>query len=148
MAIEINEANNPSGPVAIVDTDIFSYWFKGDIRGEPYREYAKGYYLALSFATVGELYHWSLRKRWGDVLKAKLREAISEFLIIPSDDQVCYKFAEARLPQYKGQPHDLIGYDDYWIAACALRFNCPIITNNYRHFSRIQGIKLLGPYSN
>jgi tRNA(fMet)-specific endonuclease VapC len=135
-------------PDLIVDTDIFSYWFKGDIRGEAYLPYAFDKQLALSFITVGELYYWSLSHSWGPTRVNILKQKLSEYVIISSSDLICWKFAEARLPAVKGGHHQSISYDDYWIAACALKNDCPILTNNYSHFSRIKGLKLLGPYSN
>jgi len=130
--------------IVIVDTNIFSYWFKGDTRGKPYLQYAIGHQLVLSFATKGELYYWAMNSRWGPLLMRKLKETIAEHPILNSNDAICQKFAQVRM-QLKDEP---ISYDDYWIAACALKFDCPILTNDVKHFFRIKGVKLLGPYSN
>lgn len=148
MATVIN--NGPLVPIAIVDTDVFSFWFKGDSRGIAYRQYAEGYYLALSFATVGELYFWAYKNKWGETRFNMLERAILDCLILPYDDLnlICQRFAYARAPHVKGEQFESIDYMDYWTVACALKYNYPIITNNHSHFSRIKGIKLLGPYSN
>jgi tRNA(fMet)-specific endonuclease VapC len=148
MATSVNDI--PSLPVAIIDTDVFSFWFKGDSRGIPFRQYAKGYYLALSFATLGELYYWAHKNNWGESRLSLLELAISDCLILPYDNLklVSQKFALTRLPHAKGKQFQAIDYMDYWTAACALQYDYPIITNNYSHFSRIKGIRLLGPSSN
>ena len=37
----------------------------------------------------------------------------------------------------------LIGTNDLWIAACALRHDLPLVSANLKHFSRVPGLKLL-----
>ena len=140
--------NAAINPVVIVDTDIFSYWFKRDSRGEAFRSYAIGRKMALAFPTVGELYYWSLKYDWGETRFNQFEQLIKEYLFLPSDGEVCRKFAWVRFQKTQDKHIEPIGSNDYWIAACALRYNYPILTNNYEHFSRIKGIKLLGPYSN
>jgi tRNA(fMet)-specific endonuclease VapC len=143
MVILRNELINP---IILVDTDIFSYWLKKDTRGEAFRPYIIGRQMALSFATVGELLFWAYKKGWGANRLKILERVISEYLVLPYDYEICKNFARARLQQeINGEP---VGFTDYWIAACALKYNIPILTNNYRHFSRIKSIKLLGPYTN
>ena len=133
-----------SSNTILVDTDIFSYWIKRDSRGDTYYPYSIGRRLALSFASVAELYYWEQSKKWGLKLITNLEQKISQCAILPSNYDVCREFAIIRY-QLRNKP---IGYIDYWVGACAKSYQCPILTNNYQHFSRIQGIKLLGPYSN
>lgn len=142
--MEINNGDILSKDTIIVNTDIFSYWIKGDTRGDPYYPYSVSKKLTLSFASVAELYYWEYNKHWGPQFVTKLEQKISECVILPSNNDVCREFSIIRF-QSKSKP---IGYTDYWIAACARSFKCPILTNNYNHFSRIEGIKLLGPYTN
>jgi tRNA(fMet)-specific endonuclease VapC len=140
--------DEPIDQVVIVDTDIFSYWLKGDTRGEAYRSYAVGRQMALAFPTVGELYYWALKYNWGTSRLNQFERTIREYLFLPVDGIVCKYFASARFQKTQGKHTEPIGSNDYWIAACALRYGYPILTNNYRHFSRIKGIGLLGPASN
>jgi predicted nucleic acid-binding protein len=51
--------------VVLVDTDVFSFYIKGDTRASQYDKHTKGKKWALSFATVGELLTWSKYKGWG-----------------------------------------------------------------------------------
>lgn len=37
-----------------------------------------------------------------------------------------------------------IGDNDVWIAATALAYRLPLVSNNARHFARVDGLKLLG----
>ena len=140
----VNSDNIHSGNTIMVDTDIFSYWIKGDTRGDPFYPYSISKKVALSFASVAELYYWEYNKNWGRELITRLEQKISECVMLPSSNDVCREFSMIRF-QLKNKP---IGYLDYWIAACARSYKCPILTNNYSHFSGIEGIKLLGPYSN
>jgi len=143
--MEIDRADfSQSENTILVDTDIFSYWIKGDTRGDPYYPYSVSKKITLSFASIAELYYWEYNKNWGSKIIAKLEQKISECVILPANNDVCREFSIIRF-QLKNSP---IGYIDYWIAACAKSYKCPILTNNHSYFSRIKGIKLLGPYSN
>lgn len=47
----------------VVDTDVFSFLFKGDTRAELYRADIEGQRLAISFMTLAELRRWALSKK-------------------------------------------------------------------------------------
>jgi tRNA(fMet)-specific endonuclease VapC len=81
--------NDSIEPVIIVDTDIFSYWFKRDSRGEAYRSYAIGRKMALAFPTVGELYYWALKYNWGTIRFNYFEQTIKEYIFLPCDGVVC-----------------------------------------------------------
>jgi hypothetical protein len=51
-------------PSRLLDTDVFSYIAKGDIRAEPFRPFLEGNLLCLSFATVAGIYKGFYRARW------------------------------------------------------------------------------------
>jgi predicted nucleic acid-binding protein len=53
MVIDIQDSE--LNQFVLVDTDVFSYLFKGDSRGEAFKPYIKGRNLFLSFASLGEL---------------------------------------------------------------------------------------------
>jgi tRNA(fMet)-specific endonuclease VapC len=141
---------NVEDQIIIVDTDIFSFWLKNNSLGEPFRNYAIGHRLALSFITVGELYFWALKSNWGKERLIHFEQTLKSYLFLPCDGAVCENYAWARLQKAQERQRHIepIGSNDYWIAACALRYNYPILTNNYQHFSRITGIKILGPHYN
>jgi tRNA(fMet)-specific endonuclease VapC len=135
-----------NNPIVIVDTDIFSYWIKQDNRGDLFHPFIIGRTPALVFVTVGELYYWAYKRKWGADKVQRLENKIKEYLVFPYDDAICHCFARVR-HQLERQG-EMINYADYWIAACALCFDCPLLTYNYQHFSRIKDIKLLGPNVN
>jgi tRNA(fMet)-specific endonuclease VapC len=47
----------------VVDTDVLSYLFKGDTRGDLYRPHLDGQVLLISFMTLAELDRWALAQR-------------------------------------------------------------------------------------
>jgi len=49
----------------LVDTDVFSFVYKGDSRAAAYAKYLTGQPLHLAFVTVAELYRWSVLHAWG-----------------------------------------------------------------------------------
>jgi predicted nucleic acid-binding protein len=138
---------DPVDQAIIVDTDIFSYWLKRDSRGEAFRSYTIGRQMALAFPTVGELYYWALKNNWGTARFNQFEQVLREYLFLPCDGVVCKNYAQVRLQKTAEKPIEPIGSNDYWIAACALKYKFPILTNNYHHFSRIKGIKILGPHN-
>lgn len=54
-----------SDDIVIVDTDVFSFAFRGDDRADVFREVLEGKLLAVSFTTVGELWYGAEKKSWG-----------------------------------------------------------------------------------
>ena len=70
----------------LVDTDVFSYLFKGDTRAALYWPHVAGKVLHLSFATVAELYRWTLHANWGQPRIDDLNDALRSYTIVPYDD--------------------------------------------------------------
>jgi len=50
----------------LLDTDVFSFFLKGDTRAALYEKHTKRKTIALSFVTVGELLLWPKIKGWGE----------------------------------------------------------------------------------
>ena len=49
----------------LLDTDVFSYLLKDDLRAEFYRKHIQGKTVAVTFITVGELYHLGRKEEMG-----------------------------------------------------------------------------------
>ena len=60
----------------VIDTDVLSYLFKRDTRGDRYQSHIDGKLGVLSFMTIAELDFWANLRNWG----AKRREELSAFL--------------------------------------------------------------------
>lgn len=125
----------------IVDTDIVSFLLKGDTRAQLYRPHLEGNTLALSFMTVAELYQWAYVRNWGDRRVARLEEHLHQYVIVPFDNALCKQWARISVQrQQMGRP---MSVQDAWIAATALRHNCPLVTHNGDDFSDIIGLKVI-----
>jgi tRNA(fMet)-specific endonuclease VapC len=52
-------------PTLLLDTDVFSFLFKGDSRANAYAILIQGHRLALSLMSVAELFQWAAVRNWG-----------------------------------------------------------------------------------
>lgn len=119
----------------LVDTDVFSYVFKGDDRGLPYQAHLDGKIACLSFMTVAELYRWAALRMWGPNRIELLRRRLAAFLILHPDDETCRNWAA--LMTVKGRTTSVT---DAWVAATALRHQLPLVTHNRADFDGLPGL--------
>jgi len=124
----------------LLDTDVFSYLMKNDTRGKAYQPHIKNKTVAISFVTVGELHYWAENRNWSIKNRQKLEDRLKAVVIVPYDAQLCRVYGKLRasLP-----PGVIVAANDLWIAACSLRHNIPLITNNRKHFERIPDLNLI-----
>jgi predicted nucleic acid-binding protein len=126
---------------AIVDTDVVSMLFKGDSRGLEYRRHISGRLLGISFMTLAELERWSLERGWGPQRKLDLAQHLTHYVVLPVSRELCLKWAEVSFSaKRKGRP---IQTADAWIAASALYYQVPLITNNQSDYSMVEGLAVL-----
>jgi tRNA(fMet)-specific endonuclease VapC len=126
----------------LLDTDVFSYLLKGDSRGALYRPHVEGKTVAISFVTVGELYAWAEVREWGERRRRELNARIRAAVVIPSDDEVCREYGRlGKVPTPTG--NHTLSANDRWIAACALRHELALITNNREHFETVPRLRLV-----
>jgi tRNA(fMet)-specific endonuclease VapC len=122
----------------LLDTDVFTFFFKSDSRATAYASLLQGQHLALSFMTVAELYQWTQVRKWGAKRVGQLEQALTAYAILPSDDVMCRLWAQVRSErQSSGRP---ISYQDAWVAETALRYNLPLVTHNVNDFTGITGL--------
>lgn len=134
----MNRTDVPPGPL-IVDTDVFSMWYRRRGRFREFQDLATGHPLALSFACVGEALTPSYAaKGIAPGTAERIRAAVAQFVVVPYDDDIVDRWAqmagglEGRL---KGR-----GINDMWTAACALSHGFPVVTNNLSDFQTIQQV--------
>jgi tRNA(fMet)-specific endonuclease VapC len=126
---------------AVVDTDVLSYLFKNDTRAGFYRVQLIGLSPVLSFMTVAELDAWVLRRRWGPARIARLEQFLSHFQVIPSDRDLCRRWAEvAEACRKAGRP---IQVGDAWVAATALYLGAPLLTHNRADYTAVSGLSVI-----
>jgi predicted nucleic acid-binding protein len=103
----------------LLDTDVFSFLIKaGDSRAELYRAHVKGKTIALSFVTVGELFAWSVKKKWGAVKTQELEQRIKAAVVVPYDLDLCRQFG--RLKAELMMIGRSVPANDLWIDVCSL----------------------------
>ena len=125
----------------LVDTDVVSYLFKKDSRAARYAEMLKGRQRLISFMTVAELYQWTAIHQWGAARIQRLEDHLQDgYTVLPFDVHVCRHWGEIRAEcQRAGRP---ISAQDAWIAATALAFDVPLLTNNGDDFVAVSHLQL------
>ena len=91
--------------------------------------------------TLAELERWTLERDWGQRRKLELAEHLSRYVVLPASRELCGKWAEVSFgAKRKGRP---IQTADAWIAASALYYQVPLITNNRGEYTVVDGLVLL-----
>src|SRR5271156_2753329 len=113
----------------LLDTDVFSYLSKeGDTRAELYRPHVKGKTIALSFITVGELYVWTVKRKWSPKRIAALEQRLKAAVIVPYDLELCKEYGRVKAGLLAAGR--VVPANDLWIAICAIRHSIPLVTHN------------------
>ncbi len=112
----------------VVDTCVVSFVHKGDDRAELYRPHLTGNLLVISFMTLAELYRWPLERSWGEPRRTALDEYLRNYVVYPVNRALCRQWATTTDQAKRGgRPIDV---DDAWIAATAMLYGFPLVTNN------------------
>ncbi len=99
------------------------------------------YGLALSVISLAELYDGVLGSHNPQNDERLLRRFLASVEVLPLDESTCRVFAqERRRLRASGA---LIGDLDLLIGATAIRHNLTLLTNNRRHFERLQGLNII-----
>lgn len=125
----------------LIDTDVLSYLFKDDTRGDLYQDHLDGPLGFVSFMTIAELDYWAVSHNWGQRKKKALEEFLSPYSILEPDRALCRKWAEVR--DQVTRDGSYLETADLWIAATALLYDVPLVTHNRHHFSRVKGLTII-----
>ena len=124
----------------LIDTDVFSFLFKGDTRADRYLPHTTGKRLCLSFMTVAELLRWALAYNWGPARRQSLDRALGRYLVLPYDAVMSETWARITVQRARaGKP---ISCGDGWIAASAVRHGLELLFHNGKDFLGIEGLRL------
>ena len=105
------------------------------------RSHLIGRLLGISFMTLAELERWSIERAWGERRKLELAQHLARYAVLPVSRELCRKWAEVSFAaKRKGRP---IQTADAWIAASALHYRVPLITNNRSDYTVVDGLRLL-----
>ena len=125
----------------ILDTDVWSFLFKQDTRAEQYKGHIEGQIPCVSFQTVAELYQWVEKADWGEKRRNRLNAWLERFIVLGYDQQTGRLWGQVRAERERlGRP---MAAQDAWVAACALRFNYPLITHNAADYDHIPELKII-----
>lgn len=126
---------------ALIDTDILSYYFRGDqVVVKNFQKYLKNYEtIEISVVTFYEIMSGLLAKNAFKQL-AVFEDFISENIIVPLTEKSSGISAE--IYSSLKQSGKIIDDIDILIAGIAIENNLTLITNNTTHFSRIKGLKI------
>jgi tRNA(fMet)-specific endonuclease VapC len=97
--------------------------------------------LGISIVSLGELYEGEFNSTDPEAEAHALRTFLDGVPIIPLDDAVCRISARER--SRLRASGTLIGDMDILIGSTALRHNLTLLTNNIRHFERLQGLRFI-----
>lgn len=128
-------------PVRVIDTDVWSYLYKGRDEAKLYQPHLFGSILVISFQTQAELLRWAVAASWGDRRRRHLESRIQNCIVEHSSDALSLRWAEVmESARRNGRP---ISAADGWIAATALHLGVPLITHNKTHFVGVDGLTII-----
>lgn len=127
----------------LVDTDVISYALRSDprfvqfyapelARAEPF----------VSFMTIGELEHGAALRNWGTRRVGEMRAYLdANFSSVMATTGICRRWGQLMATaKSKGR---VLNPPDGWIAATAVHYNIPLMTNNRRDFEYLPGLSLI-----
>ena len=97
--------------------------------------------VGLSIVSLAELYEGLARSRNPDADVDALRLFLEAVDVVPLDDASCRVFGAERA-RLRGEGK-LIGDMDILIGATAISKDLTLLTNNTRHFTRMQGLNIV-----
>ena len=124
----------------LLDTDTIIYSLKGHEAVQKNLSTHIDDPMSLSVISLMELYYGAYKSQKVTSNLSKIRILEKTFEIIPTGTEIAEIFGILKTDLEKsGNPLDDF---DLIIAACAMTYNLTLVTNNYRHFERIDGLKL------
>ena len=124
----------------LLDTDTVIYCLKGQKAVIRNLENHRRDPLKISVITLMELYYGAYKSEKVTGNLAKVRRIENGFDVIAVDFSIAATFGMIKSElEDQGLPLDDF---DLVIAACALTLNLVLVTNNEKHFKRVEGLKL------
>jgi len=133
----------PTHSYVVVDTNVIIYLITGSAQADRFAPYLTGQTVLVSFQTVAELKLIALRRGWGQQKLDQLDQVLRAMVVVPATEQITDRWA--RLMASQTTAGSRVDIADAWIAATALTFDCPVVTNDRGDFERISGLVLLPP---
>jgi predicted nucleic acid-binding protein len=125
----------------VVDTDVVSFLFKNDTRAQAYIPHLEDRQWLISFMTQAELELWALISRWQAKRLEWLRVFLTRFIIVPSSHDLVLEWAQVMVTA-RGAGRRL-ETADAWIAATAVLYKAPLITNNAGDYLGVPALDII-----
>ncbi|MBC7933027.1 MAG: PIN domain-containing protein [Rubrivivax sp.] len=131
----------PPSEVVVLDTNVVSYIFKRDTRGELYKPHVEGKLQMIAAQTFAEIERLPLENNWGVKRHTELRERLGKFIFVEANKEIALFWAKIQAHAKRiGRP---ITVGDTWIAATALAYDAPLVTHNRKDFAHVPGLTVL-----
>ena len=125
----------------LVDTDWVRHCLHGVVRVTDRLDQPMPEGVGLSIVSMAELYQGVFFSTDPQGNERALHQFLAAIDVVPVDDAVCRIFASERgRLRAAGTP---IGDFDLLIGSTAIRHNLTLLTNNRRHFERVQGLRIV-----
>jgi len=124
----------------LLDTNICVYWLNGDLTIEQRALESGLKNIVISFITLSELYYGAYKSHKVEQNLTAIKSLKKKLKRIDSNKEICETFGNLKSDLEK--EGNIIDDADIFIAACALENNLVLVTNNEKHFSRIQGLRI------
>lgn len=124
----------------ILDTNICVYWLKGYENIEKKAMEVGLEIISISFITLSELYYGAYKSQKKEKNILNIEKLKQKLFVVESNDMICEMFGKTKVALIN--EGNIIDDADIFIAACALTEDAILVTNNEKHFERIDGLKL------
>ena len=128
--------------MVLVDTNVVSYRYNRRPEFNQFISELEGKIPAISFVTYAEAMEGSYEARWPEKRTAQYDAYLrANYMLLPIDRELAIRFARM-VSECRSSGISLSGDNDLWIAATALRYDIPLLTND-QPFRRIPGLTVL-----
>jgi predicted nucleic acid-binding protein len=125
----------------VLDTNVVSFQLKQDTRALLYKPLLVGRVAVISFMTIAELEVWAELRQWGEAKHARFERLLASCIEHYPDRRTCEVWSSIiGRGRTTGQN---VAPSHAWIAVTALALDCPVVTHNSAHFSRIRGLSVV-----
>lgn len=124
----------------LIDTDILIYSKKGNPIVNEWLQKNKNIPMSVSVITLGELIYGAHKSQHPQRSMITVNHIRNIFPIIELDQGIIEVFGDIKAKQEK--KGECLADMDLLIAATALYMNMTLVTNNIKHFSKIDGLSL------
>jgi len=128
-------------PAVVVDTNVVIYEVIEHPLTVEFEPFLASHVGLVSFQTVAELRLIALRRSWGPRLRQRLEDRLGLLARAGASEEITERWAALMFEQMRVGSR--IETADAWIAATALVYGCPILTNDRKDFERVAGLRLL-----